>query len=128
MRQVSLYACTSGPSNLFLNDHNGHVFLTPHPGELPQRQILCLVHLCNRHRRALVIQMLPMDETSLTLQSKMKENSLGKKKPFEERLCFRLTSLLAHFLELSILLLLGEGKLLKVENRKLKAGHSGGTQ
>ena len=31
---------------------------------------------------------------------------------------------MAHFLESSILLLPGKGKPLKVENRKLKAGHS----
>lgn len=76
---------------------------------------MCLVRLCNL-RQALVTQMLPTGEASVTLQSKKEDKlSLGKKTPLEERLSFRLTSLVAHLLESSTLLLPGEGRPLRVE-------------
>lgn len=68
---------------------------------------MCLVRLCNL-RQALVTQMLPTGEASITLQSKKEDKlSLGKKTPPEERLSFRLTSLVAHLLESSTLQLPG---------------------
>ena len=68
---------------------------------------MCLVRLCNL-RQALVTQMLPRDEASMTLQSKEEGKlSLGKKTPLEECLSFRLTPLVAHLLEASTLLLPG---------------------